>query len=120
MGSVWKSRYRGTSQLCHPVLHVHRPKEEDTHSLKGDRKVRITIILQAVWCGAKQAGKGSKNSVGKQEIDLSQNRRNIFNVVQGPERQGWKETLWKISGIRKNMSHQWLVVLACILTFGNV
>lgn len=61
--------------------------------------------------------KGKKNGVRREEIDLSQNRRNIFNVVQGPERQGWTETLWKISGIGKDMSHEWLTVLACILTY---
>lgn len=32
-------------------------------------------------CGAKQTVKESKISVGREEINLSQNRRNIFNVV---------------------------------------
>lgn len=77
---------------------MQRPRGEDTHILKGGKEVRIRITLLAMCCGAKQAGKGRKNGVGREEIDLNQNGRNIFNVVQGPEGQGWTETLLKISG----------------------
>lgn len=68
-------------------------------------------------CGAKQTVKGSKNCVRRKEIDLSQNERNIFNVVQGLEGQGCTKTLWEIPGVTKDASHEWLTVLACILTF---
>lgn len=77
---------------------------------------------------AKQAGKGSKNRIVREAKTVLEGKKSVlasireislmwFKRSRTARLDLWTETLWKIPRIRKDMSHEWLDMLACILTY---